>query len=312
MATSSIPSAEEVIGYMDSLSNWGRWGPDDELGTLNYITPEKRVEAARLVQKGLTVTCSRMIIPENASDNNMTPLHFMTGTGEGAPAQGRGGSGDFIGVGIHGFNLTHIDALCHIFWNAKSYNGLDAKSVTNREKATKGGIQILENGVVTRGVLLDIAKVRGVDWMGPGDGITPEDLEAAEKAQGVEVRPGDALLYRTGWPKAREIEGPPTPPSRPGMHAASMPWLHERQVALIAADAATDVDPTGYGDKVPFGLPVHAIGICAMGLWILDGSNFEELAKECEKQNRWEFQWIMAPLRWRNATGSPVNPIAVF
>jgi len=309
----AIPSAEEVTKYMDTLSNWGRWGPDDDLGTLNYITPEKRVEAARLVQKGVAVSCSRMITPGSAIDVMNPPLHFMQGTGESAPAQGGAGASDFIGIAFHGYTITHIDTLSHIFHNAKSYNGLDAKKVTSAGKSTVGGVQIIADGVVTRGVLLDIAKVRGVEWMGPGDGIMPEDLEAAEKAAGVTIQPGDALLYRTGWPKARDVEGPTPPPSRPGMHAASMPWLHERQVALIAADAATDVEPTGY-DKgaLPFGLPVHSVGICAMGLWILDGGSFEDLADMCNKENRWEFQFVMSPLRWLNATGSPVNPLAIF
>ena len=312
MATRMIPGPEQVMDWMQSLSNWGRWGPDDELGTLNYITPEKRVAAGNLVRKGISVTTSRMIIPESTIDNPMPPLHFMTGSGDAAPAQGNAGSGDFIGLNVHGYNVTHIDALCHFFWNGKSYNGLDAKLVTTARRATKGGVEVIENGVVTRGVLLDIAKVRGVDWMKPGEGILPEDLEAAEAAAGLKVEPGDALLYRTGWPKAREAEGPPVLPGRPGMHAASLPWLHERGVALIAADAATDVEPTGYDESLPFRLPVHAIGISAMGLWILDGANYERLAEVCNRENRWEFLFVMAPLRWLHATGSPVNPIAIL
>lgn len=312
MSDRSVPSAKEVTGYMESLSNWGRWGPDDKLGTLNYITPQKRITAAKLVKKGISVGCSRMIYPETAQDVLNSPLHYMAGTGTDAPQTGFGGATDFIGVAFHGYHITHIDSFSHIFWNAKSYNGLDAKSVNARDRASEGGVQLLENGVVTRGVLLDIAKVRGVEWMKAGDGIFPEDLEAAEAAQNIKVEPGDALLYRTGWPKARNIDGPPPLPGRPGLHAACLPWIHERGVALIAADAATDVAPSGYGDGIPYPLPIHAIGICAMGIWILDSGNFEELAQVCEQENRWEFQFVMAALRWRNATGSPVNPIAVF
>ena len=312
MATRSVPSAEEVTGYMQSLSNWGRWGPDDELGTLNYITPEKRTAAAKLVQKGIAVGCARMVYPETAQDILNSPLHYMSATGSDAPEEGVGGATDFIGLAYHGYHVTHIDSLSHFFWNARSYNGLDAKSVNSRERAAQGGVQLLENGLVTRGVLLDIARVRGVDWMKAGDGIFPEDLEAAEAAQNVKVEPGDALLYRTGWPKAREVEGPPPLPGRPGIHSACLPWIHERGVALLAADAATDVSPSGYGEEIPYPLPVHAVGICAMGLWILDSGSFEALADVCARENRWEFQFIMAALRWRNATGSPVNPIAVF
>ena len=312
MSTGSarMPSEAEVMGYMDTLSNSGRWGPDDVLGTLNYITEAKRVQAAGLVKRGVSVSCSRVILPQAAPDVLSPPVHYMSGTGESAPAQGMAGASDFLGIEPHGYTVTHIDAMGHIFWNGKGYNGLDARQVNTRGKAEKGGVEVIASGVVTRGVLLDIARVRGVEWMGAGDGITPEDLEAAEKAQNVRVEPGDALLYRTGWPKKRAVEGPPSPPDpRPGMHAASMPWLHERQVALIAADAATDVSPAGYPN---FGLPVHVVAICAMGLWVLDGADYEELSEVCARENRWEFQFIMAALRWHHATGSPVNPIAVL
>jgi len=312
MTTKSNPSAEEVNRYMETLSNWGRWGPDDELGTMNYVTSEKRIAAAKLVQKGITVSCSRMLYPEVAQDVLNNPLHFMMGTGTEAPENGMGGATDFIGLAFHGYHITHIDTFSHIFWNRKSYNGLDAGLVNAREKASKGGVQVLENGIVTRGVLLDIARLRGVQWMEPGDGIYPEDLEAAEKAQGVKVQPGDALLYRTGWPKQREMEGPPPLPGRPGLAAASLPWIHERQVSLIGADAATDVAPTGFDTDLLFPLPVHAVGICAMGLWIIDSGSYESLAEVCAQENRWEFLFVTSPLRWKNATGSPLNPVAIF
>lgn len=312
MTTRSKPSIQEINRYLETLSNWGRWGPNDEMGTLNHITPAKRLAAAKLVQKGLSVGCSRMISTDTAPDVFMPPLHFMLRPGTEAPEKGTGVATDFLGLSYHGLTVTHIDALCHHFVNGRSYNGLDAKLVNSANRASKGGIQLLRDGVVTRGVLLDIARVRGLDWMGPGDGILPEDLEAAERAEKVMVGPGDALLCRTGWPKAREVAGPPTSSGHPGVNAACLPWLHERQVALLAADAATDVAPSGYSEGIFSQLPVHDVGICAMGLWILDSGDYETLAQVCGQEGRWEFQFIMAPLRWRNATGSPVNPIAVF
>ena len=309
-STRKIPTQAEVLEYFDSLSNWGRWGPDDQLGTLNYITPEKRLAASGLVQKGITVGCARMIQPEDAADNYIqgvqSPIHIMTAT----PAYG-GGSGDFVAYTIHALNMTHIDTHSHVMWNYKSYNGLEAKDVTNAGRSTRGGVQILEDGIVTRGVLLDVAKVKGVEWMGPGEGIFPDDLEAAEEAAGIKVQPGDILLHRTGWAKAREAQGSPNPPAqRPGLHAACLPWLHERGVAAVFADASVDVDPSGY--EPPLGGPIHPVGITAMGLWILDCGNFEKLAETCNRENRWEFMFVIAPLRWRNATGSAVNPIAIF
>ena len=310
MVARHIPTEEEVIGYMTSLSNWGRWGPDDELGTINLITPAKMAQAGRLVKEGISVSCSRPIVPEAASDKlPFPPLHFMQWTGESAPSSGSGASQDFIGFSTHGAAITHLDSLCHVFWDAKMYNGKSASLVTAREKATVGGVHIAGDGLVTRGVLLDIAQVRGKEWLDPGDAVFLEDLEAAEKAQGVRVEPGDALLLRWGWYKRRERLGPPTSLARPGLHAATLPWLHQRGVALLVADASQDVDPSGYSQARN---PIHAVGIVAMGLWLIDAANCEELASTCNRLNRWEFMFMVAPLRFHNATGSPVNPLAVF
>ena len=202
MATRQIPTEEEVLGYMTSLSNWGRWGPDDELGTLNLITSEKRAQAGRLVREGISVTCSRLIVPEIASDViSIPPLHYMLTTGESAPSSGPGGSSDFIGLSFHGLTITHLDSICHQFWDGKMYNGKPASLVNVQQKATVGDIDKVQNGVVTRGVLLDITQVRGKEWLEAGEAVFPEDLEAAERAQGVRVEEGDALLVQLGWYK---------------------------------------------------------------------------------------------------------------
>ena len=309
MATTQIPTEEEVLGYMTSLSNWGRWGADDELGTLNLITPEKRAQAAGLVREGISVTCSRLIVPEGAADvTSIPPLHYMIRTGESAPSSGPGGSSDFIGFSFHGLTITHLDALCHQFWDGKMYNGKSASMVKADEKATAGHIDRAQNGIVTRGVLLDIAKVKGKQWLDPGEPVFTEDLEAAERAQGVRVEEGDALMLRLGWYKRRLAEGPPAS-GRPGLHAETLPWLHQRGVSLLAGDASQDMDPSGYPN---LGLPVHRVGIVGMGLWLIDAANCEELVEVCERLSRWEFMFNVAPLRFHNATGSPVNPLAIF
>ena len=310
MSTRQIPTEEEVLGYMTSLSNWGRWGPDDELGTLNLITPEKRTQAARLIKEGISVTCSRPIVPELAPDvTSIPPLHYMINTGEGAPRRGAGASLDFIGLSFHGLTTTHVDSLCHQFWDRKMYNGKPASSVNWREKASVGGIDNVQDGVVTRGVLLDITQVRGKEWMDAGEGVFAEDLEEAEKAQGVRVEEGDALLLRLGWYRRRGEIGPPTPPGHPGLHVSTMPWLHQRGVSIIVSDASHDVVPSGYSSMA---LPVHLVGIVAMGLWLIDAANLEKLVGACRDLKRWEFMFTMAPLRLHNATGSPVNPLAIF
>ena len=309
MPTTKIPTEAQVLGYMNSLSNWGRWGPDDELGTLNLITQQKRAQAAELVREGISVTCSRLIVPEIAADvTSIPPLHYMLRTGESAPSRGPGGSSDFIGLSYHGLTITHLDSLCHQFWDGKMYNGKPASLVNAEQKATAGAIDQAQNGVVTRGVLLDITEVKGKDWLEAGEGVFTEDLEAAEEAQGVHVEEGDALLLRLGWYKRRQELGPPAA-GRPGLHAETLPWLHRRGVSIIAADASQDADPSGYQT---IGLPIHRVGIVAMGLWLIDAANFEEVAPVCRRLNRWDFMFTVAPLRFKNATGSPVNPLAIF
>jgi len=305
-----MPTENEVLGYMKSLSNWGRWGKEDQLGTFNLITPEKVAQAASLVREGISVTCARPILFENAADvTSIPPLHYMIRAGTEAAPSGASGASDFFGLSFHGLTITHLDSLSHQFWDGKMYNGFPASQVTAERGATVGSIDQVKHGVVTRGVLLDITKVRGVDWLEGGDPVLSEDLEAAEEAQGVHVESGDALLLRLGWFKRRMERGPVPPGPRPGLHAETLPWLHRRGVSLIAADASQDVEPSGYSR---FRLPIHSVGIVAMGLWLIDAANFEELVAVCQRLNRWEFMFMMAPLRLHNTTGSPVNPLAVF
>jgi len=308
-----IPTEQEVIGYMTSLSNWGRWGPDDMLGTLNLITPQKRAQAARLVKDGITVSCARPLVPDLAADvTSIPPVHYMTNTGESAPANGAGGAGDFIGMVFHGLSITHIDTPSHQFWNGKMFNGKPASAVTAQQRATLGGVDLVKDGIITRGVLLDIAKVKGKDWMEAGEAVLPEDLEAAEKAEGVKVTEGDALLVRMGWFKRRnQVGAPAAAAGRPGLQAACLPWLKERGVSIAMADASWDVAPSGY-EGIGVRIPVHTVGIVFMGLWLIDAGNCDEVLEVCQRLKRWEFMFVVAPLRWPKATGSPINPLAVF
>lgn len=303
-----VPSEEEVLGYFDRLSNWGRWGADDELGTLNLITPKKRLEAIRTVRNGLTVGCAWPIVKENpVVDVQYPPLHFMLRSGETPNSIA---AIDFIGLVFHGHTITHVDALSHQFWRGKLYNGRASNAVTTEQGATTCSIEVMEDGILTRGVLLDIAGLKRKPYLDAGEGIFPEDLEAAERKQGVHVTAGDALLVRTGWLTRRIENGAyPNAPNRPGLHAATLPWLHERGVAVLAADAANDVVPSGYNDV---SLPVHMVGMVMMGLCLIDGCQFDAVVSECERRRRWDFLFIVAPIRFRHATGSPVTPLAVF
>lgn len=313
----NIPDEETVKGYFKTLSNWGRWGKDDELGTLNFISPAKRLEATALVRDGVSVSCARPITTERAPDVISPFLHYMTGTGERLAlqasqpggAQGGGGSGDFYGIAYHGYFITHLDAPCHIFWNGKMYNDRSPSLVTP-QGAKACSIEPVHDGVVTRGVLLDIPRLRNVKWLEPGDHIYPEDLEAAERACDVRAKEGDALLIRTGhWKRRTELGAWPLAQGNAGLHGSCLPWLHQRRVAMLGSDTVQDSIPSGYPAMRQ---PIHQIGIPAMGLWLMDNGNFEDLAAGCERRNRWVFMFVLSPLRVVNGTGSPANPLAIF
>ena len=315
MATTLTES--DVIKMISSLSNWGRWGKDDELGTINLITPEKRKRAAALVRDGVPVSCARPIATNTVSaDTTFQPLRFMVDSGEGrdhdSPARllERRGASEFIGMVFHGYTITHVDTPAHYFWQGKIYNGRSANLITSREGAQVESVDLLCDGVVSRGVLLDVAALKG-RWLGSGEGVMPEDLEAAERAQQVRVEAGDILLIRTGYYARRLAEGPrhPLKDGSPAAHVACMPWLRERDVAMLGTDTHNDVSPATHPG---LGNVVHIVGLVGMGLWLIDNANLEDLAQACVARRRWEFMLTIAPLRLQGVTGSPVNPIALF
>lgn len=312
------PTEQELLGYFQTLSNWGRWGDEDERGTLNFVTPAKVVEASRTVVDGVSVGCARPIIREApAPDVLIPPQRYMISTHDPSPdsrvaslAPVPATASDYLGIAPHGVTTTHVDTLSHFSWEGRMYNGIDASAVSTLLGATRLSVTTMEDGVVTRGVLLDIARLKNKPYLDAGEGIFPEDLEAAEAAQGVTVGQGDALLIRTGWHQRRVEHGPyPERLHRPGLHAATLPWLYERRVALIAADASQDVGPSGYGALMQ---PVHAVGIVAMGLCIIDACNLEPLGEACARVSRWSFMFVLAPLNWPGATGSPATPLAIL
>jgi kynurenine formamidase len=307
---------QDVIKLMDTLSNWRRWGTDDELGTINHVTPAVRRRAAALVRDGVSVTCARPIVTNDiAVDTTIQPLRFMVDSGEGRDTDSndrvlqRRGAAEFIGMVFHGYSITHVDAPSHYFWQGRMYNGRSCNLVTSREGAQAESVDLLRDGVVSRGVLLDVAAVRGGE-VPSGEGVMPEDLEAAERAQQVKVEPGDVLLIRTGYYARRLRE--PRHPSRDGSPAADvacLPWFHERSIAMLGTDTHNDVSPLPYPR---LGNALHVVALVAMGLWLIDNANLEELARACADRRRWEFLLTIAPLRLQHTTGSPVNPIAVF
>jgi kynurenine formamidase len=309
------PDEGEVLTWFETLSNWGRWGTDDQLGTMNHITPAKRAAAAGLVTDGQTVSCAWDIDTVPRVDHIAGPAQrFMLATGEAVPPPGvrGGGAMEYIGLAYHGYTVTHIDGLSHVFWDGRMYNGRASQGVTAWGGALEQPITALAGGVVTRGVLLDVAADGGGDWLEPGSGVFPDQLEAAEARQGVRVEPGDVVLLRTGYGKLVRERGHYNVRSegRAGWHPACLPWLHERRVAAIAGDTACGCMPNPEYPSIHD--PVHAIGIVAMGLWLIDNCDLEALASECAARQRWEFLFMLSPLRVVGGTGSPANPLAVF
>jgi kynurenine formamidase len=316
----TAPTEDEVLTWFDTLSNWNRWGADDRLGTLNHITPAKRVAAAGLVREGLSVSCSWDMRTGRQPGATVENQRYMLSTGLGLADEGRknllaggraGGAQEFIGMVFHGLDVTHLDSLAHIFWDGKMYGGVPASMVSDRQGAMVHDVLAVANGVTTRGVLLDIAKLRGVDALAADDHVFPEDLEAAEAAAGIRVEAGDVVLMRTGEGGARRAAGRDYNANKPrsGYQAACLPWLHERGVAMLASDVAQDPTPAGYRTVH---MPIHMVGIVAMGLWLIDNCQLEDLAGTCTRLARWEFQFALAPIRFQGVTGSPVNPLAVF
>ena len=304
MAEARAPlRAADIAEFHKTLSNWGRFGERDQLGTLNLIEPAKRVAAARGVKTGRTLSCARTLPTQPAPDNPQPVVHLMTHTG----SEGHGG--DYFAIAPHGFATSHIDALCHIFHDGKLYNGYPVERVTTRG-ALDLGIHELRDGVVSRGVLLDIPPLCGVDYLELGDPIFPEDLERAEQRAGLRVESGDILFVRTGRWARRAARGPwGIAEGLAGLDAACLPWLHERGVAALGSDGVSDVLPS----RIPeVAMPIHTVAIVVLGLHLLDNLDFDALAKACAQESRWEFLVTIAPLVLFRGTASPVNPIAVL
>jgi kynurenine formamidase len=300
----SPTSQADIERWMDELSNWGRWGQDDQLGAINLITAAKRKQAAALVKDGFSVSLATDARTDKAVDNPSPYEHVMLSTG----AEGTG-SADRIAVAFHGLAHTHLDALCHIFYKGKMYNGYPQEEVT-AEGCGRNGILNLKSGIVTRGILLDIPRLKGVEFLEPGTPIYAEDLEAWEKQAGIRVGSGDVIFVRTGrWARQARYDAWNVMESTAGLHASVAKWLKARGVAMVGGDAANDVAPAGIQGAF---YPLHSLAIAAMGIHLFDNCDLEALAKAAAERGRWEFMLTVAPIAMPGGTGSPVNPIATF
>jgi kynurenine formamidase len=303
-------TAAEFAELFDAVSSWGRWGADDQLGAVNRLTPDRVAVAAGLVRSGLVVSLS---LPQqgspapdcpNPAEFRMTQLHDAdVGLGPMSFAK------DFDGADYHSDGHTHIDALCHVAYEGRLYNGVAASSVT-AEGAAAEAIDLVKDRVVGRGVLLDIPRLRGSRWVEPGEHVFASDLQDAEREQGVGIDAGDILLVRTGQVRRLAELGPwDTAQSKAGLHPTAMPLLAERGIAALGCDTNSDTAPSST-EGVAF--PIHVLALNAMGVLLLDYLQLEDLARACESAARWEFLCVTAPLRIAVGTGSPVNPLAIL
>jgi kynurenine formamidase len=293
-------NAEEFDQMFNQVKNWGRWGADDQLGAANLITDQKRKQAIALAKTGIVVGLAHPPLTEAAPDNPSPFEHVMN----------RGFTTDTYRVSYHGYAHSHIDALCHILYKGQTYNGHATADINTEKGCTQLGVQNLKNGVVTRGVLIDIPRLKNLPYLEPGTPVFVEDLEAWEKKANVKVSSGDAIFLRTGRWARREKLGPwPVSRNEAGYHASVAPWLKARGVAFIASDDAQDVTPSLVEG---IALPVHTLAITAMGIDILDNQDLEVLGETAARLNRWEFLLTAAPVPVTGGTGFPINALAIF
>jgi kynurenine formamidase len=294
-------TAAEYEGWKKELSNWGRWGKDDQIGALNLITAAKRKEAAALVREGFSVSLAGDADTVKAVDNPFPYEHEMLAIGN-----------DRIGVRYHGITHTHLDSLAHINEDGVFYNGYKP----DPDAVLKGGhqknsIHNLKNGIFTRGVLLDIPRLKGVPYLEPGTPIYIEDLEAWERRSGVKVSAGDALFVRTGVWARRQAVGPwlrgrAEGGKSAGLDPSVIPWIKQRDIAILGSDHPQYVSPSNLRGAI------HDFALVHLGVHLFDNCDLEALADAAAARNRWEFLLTAAPLPIRGGTGSPANPIGTF
>ncbi len=301
-----VPTNEEVLAYLRQSRNWGRWGDDDQLGTVNMVTPEKRLAAAKLVKSGRAVSLSREY-PKTPAPNNPQPaLHYMRYLSVGEQA---GFYGDFYGISYHGVATTHIDALCHVRTGDGMWNGREPGDAVNMGGALWGGIHHWKDGIITRGVLLDVPKYRGEPYVTMERPVHGWELEDIANEQGVALEPGDALVVYSGredWDRDGNLPWGSDRNARPGLHSSCLTYLRETDCSMLVWDMADFI-----GEDYDMATSVHS-SIAAYGLALLDNALLQPLAEACAQEGRYEFMLTVNPLIVVGGTGSPVNPVALF
>ena len=286
---------EQVQGWMKSLSNWGRWGKDDQSGAMNLVTDAKRKQAIALAKNGLVVSLAHKppLVPRSQPQSagafyqihlNLLPSGYATEEQE---------------IAFHGSSFTHLDALCHGHDNGVMYNGYSFAEMVTESGCRKLGIDALPNGIVTRGILIDIPRLKGVSALPPGSHVYVEDIEAWEKQAGIKISAGDAIFLHTGrWTSGQTS----------GYDISVAPWLKQRDIALLSSDGTQDISQVAGLQP----LPLHHYVLVALGVNIIDNADLRAVAETAARLKRWEFMLTVAPVTTPGGTGSPVNPLAIF
>ncbi|MET7782488.1 MULTISPECIES: cyclase family protein [Streptomyces] len=280
-------------------------------GALDTITAEQVLAAVREVRSGRTVSLAAPVETRTGPDDADPAEHRLTAPADGEPvAKGLDFARDRFAMNVHGDVDSHLDALCHVIYDGTLHGGIPAADALSPEGASVLSVELARDGIVGRGVLLDIPRVHGLSWLEPGSNVTAEDLSAAETRQGLRVGRGDILLVRVGHRRRREELGPwDVAAARAGLHPTAMEFVADREVAVLGSDGNNDTAPSVV-QGVAF--PVHVLAVHALGLHLLDYLRFEDLAPICAQEGRWSFLCVIAPLRLPAATGSPVNPLAIL
>lgn len=310
--------SEVTPQYCESLwsrvCNWKRWGEDDQAGALNLVDPAKRIAASKLVTEGIPIGLGNPWPTAPGPHNGWPAEHRMIRAGDDPHYPGVPGLSvalDYIGVQHHGIACSHIDALCHVFVRERMYNGYPATDVKSTG-ALRNDMTPMADGIVTRGVLLDLPGAAGTEALGGFHRITADELSRAEKAAGIRVESGDVLIVHKGRQQRVAAEGhtDPVATGMPGLHPECAAWLHERGVSILGSDYMNDPQPNW--DCPGWPIPIHYLGICGMGMTLLHNLDTEALAAVCRRLGRYEFLLTIAPLKIPGGTGSPLNPIALL
>ncbi|MES1256517.1 MAG: cyclase family protein [Acidobacteriota bacterium] len=299
----------DYLHWRATLKNWGRWGPTDQKGTANLITPAKVLNAVRLVKSGLVVSMAHAVVQAPAADVDSARVFHRT-----TISLSDTGTMDNYQVSYHGFALAHTDAFCHFFFDGQMYNGYPVKDNISPEAGCKqGDIMARRDGIVTRAVLYDMPQLKGVDWIEPGTPIARADLEAWERKSGVKVGPGDVILLYVGRWKRRAAVGPHMGIVA-GYYADTIPFFKERDIAFAGHDFNIDWSPRpGWGPEqgIP-GNPIHQALLNWLGAGIVENLDLEQVVETARRLKRYEFMMTFAPIPVEGGTGSPLNPLAVF